>query len=135
MHVISAILYPVAAILLPTAAATVGTVLIRRILPSAVLRSGHDVAAAIFGVIGTLYAVLVAFTVVIVWEHYSDAGSAAEKEGTDLGDLSRLTEAFDPLDGDRVQQALVVYARAVVDREWPAMAKRNARAVALIEDS
>jgi len=120
--VISAILRPVAAILLPTLAAVAGTVLIRRILPSTVLRSSHDVAAAIFAVIGTLYAVLVAFTVVIVWEHYSDAGSAAEREGTDLGDLWRLAGAFDPVDGDRVNRALVVYARSVIDREWPAMA-------------
>jgi hypothetical protein len=47
-------------------AAVAATFLIRRRLPSAVLRSGHDVAAAILGVIGTLYAVLVAFTVIIV---------------------------------------------------------------------
>jgi hypothetical protein len=119
--VISAILRPVAAILLPTLAAVAGTFLIRRRLPSAVLRSSHDVSAAILSVIGTLYAVVLAFTVVIVWEHYSDAGSAAEREGTDLGDLWRLAGAFDPVDGDRVNRALVVYARAVVDREWPAM--------------
>jgi hypothetical protein len=95
--------------------AVTGAIVVRRMIPGDVLRGHHDVAAAIIGVMGTLYAVLLAFTVIVTWNHYTDAHSATDAEAGHLGDLARLTEQ------ERVRKLIDDYRRAVVDDEWPAM--------------
>lgn len=112
-----------AAVVISTVLAVGVTLFVRKRVSPAVLRSSHDVAAAILGVVGTVYAVLLAFTVIIVWEHYSDASSAVEKESNDLADLARLAAMFDNSDRDAVDRALFTYARSAINEEWPAMAR------------
>lgn len=109
---------------LAIATAVTGAVVVRHTIPGDVLRGHHDVAAAILGVMGTLYAVLLAFTVIVTWNHYTDANNATDAEAAHLGDLSRLTES------DRVRTLIHNYRRAVVDDEWPAMRRGEQSAVA-----
>ena len=100
---------------LAIATAVTGAIVVRRTIPGDVLRGHHDVAAAILGVMGTLYAVLLAFTVVVVWNHYTDANNATDAEASHLADLSRITEQA------RVRALIDDYRRVVVADEWPAM--------------
>ena len=40
--------------------------------------------------IGTLYAVLIAFAIFVVWTQFQDAGTNLEREVNAVGDLSRM---------------------------------------------
>jgi hypothetical protein len=93
-------------------------------------RQRTDVLSSYVGVIGTLYAVLLAFVLLSVWEQYDTARSAAEREASELSDLVRLSDGLPGNGASQVRAAVRDYASAVVDDEWPLMrvGGRSARA-------
>lgn len=73
--------------------------------------------------IGTLYAVLVAFAIFVVWTQFQDAGTNLEREVNEVGDLSRMSTALpEPLQSN-IRASLIEYIRAVLEDEFPAMAE------------
>ena len=74
-----------------------------------------------FSLAGVLYAVLVAFVVVVVWEQFVDAEAAAQSEASAIADLLRDSQAFPASERPQLQQSLTAYAQDVVDDEFPRM--------------
>jgi hypothetical protein len=101
----------------------VGLLAVRRHWSHEVLTSSNDVTDSVYSMIGALYAVLLAFVVVVVWGQFTIAEDRAQIEAGDVGDLFREAGAFPPETRNELQAHLINYARDVVDREWPAMAK------------
>jgi Protein of unknown function (DUF4239) len=99
-----------------------GTLLVRRAVGADVLARHNDVAGFIYAVIGVLYAVLLGFTAIIVWEQFRRAQEGAELEANALADLYRDAQVFPAAVREEVATGLRDYARLVVDEEWPAMA-------------
>nr|AIA13705.1 Protein of unknown function (DUF4239) [uncultured bacterium] len=103
--------------------AHIGLKMVRRTVSLEVLQSHHEVAGFIIGVIGAVYAVLLAFVVVAVWDQFEDANATVTREANQLIDLSRMAQGF-PLPAQQsVQDSLRVYVRVAIDEEWPAMAR------------
>jgi hypothetical protein len=73
--------------------------------------------------VGLLYAILLAFVVVVAWEQFNEAESATETEVTRLSNLLRDSTAFPQEDRVRVHSALLTYTEHVIDREYAAMAE------------
>jgi hypothetical protein len=108
-------------IVLP-ALSVAGALLVRRSVGAEVLARHNDVAGFIYAVIGVVYAVLLGFTAIIVWEQYRKAQEGAELEANALADLYRDAQVFPaPVRGE-VETRIRDYARLVVEEEWPAMA-------------
>src|SRR5437588_9796516 len=72
-------------------------------------------------VVGTSFAVLLAFLILAAFQTYTGAKSGAESEATAVLDMSRTAALFPPSQRDRLRSNLVCYGRAVVNQEWPAM--------------
>jgi len=111
-----------------------GLLLVRRYADVEWLKRQHEVASFFFLMIGTLYAVLIAFAIFVVWTQFQNAGTNLEHEANEVGDLSRMAMAMEEPMRSNVRTALIEYIRAVVDDEFPAMAqgrdsKRTWRAV------
>ncbi len=106
--------------------AHVGILWVRRAVPLAVLESHQDVAGFIIGVLGALYAVLLAFVVVVVWGQFEDARTAVSNEANQLGDLARMAEGFPAPVAQNVRAAIENYARFSMEQEWPAMERGDA---------
>ncbi|HYM53671.1 MAG TPA: hypothetical protein VEW45_09445, partial [Candidatus Dormibacteraeota bacterium] len=68
-----------------------------------------------------LYAVLVAFVVVVVWEQFDNAEAAAQSEASAIADLLRDSQALPAAVRPQLQQRLTTYAQDVVDDEYPRM--------------
>jgi len=68
-----------------------------------------------------LYAVLVAFVVVVVWEQFGEAEDASRDEATAIADLLRDSAALPPQYQADAQNTLLTYTRYVVDEEFPRM--------------
>jgi hypothetical protein len=103
----------------------VGLYVVRRAVGVEKLQSHHEVAGFIIGIVGTIYAVLLAFLVVVQWNKYTDASNMVTTEANLLGDISRMAEG---LPSDQRQQILTElrdYAQLVADDEWPALANGN----------
>ncbi len=60
-------------VLTPTALAMLGPVLVRRRYPLSLLVKNNEIAGFKFATIGVIYAVILAFAIVAVWEKFSDA--------------------------------------------------------------
>jgi tryptophan-rich sensory protein len=85
------------------------------------LDTHHEAAGFLIGIIGVVYAVLLAFTVIIVWEQFTEASHDVAQESNQIEDLWQMAGGFRPEVRDAMRGALVGYARAVVDTEWATM--------------
>ena len=98
-----------------------GLLAVRRYANVDWLKRHHEVASYFFLMIGTLYAVLIAFAIYVVWSASKEAATNLEHEATEVGDLSRLSTAMpDPL-RRKITPALMEYLNAVVEDEFPGM--------------
>ena len=115
---------------LAVALAVGGLLAVRRVLPAMRLREHNEVAGFIYAVLGVIYAVLLPFVLVVVWEGFSDAEHAAMQEAETLTTLRLDAQAFpDPAPRQVAAQA-DAYARAAVDEEWPRMSRGGESAAA-----
>jgi hypothetical protein len=103
--------------------AVAGTLLVRRWVSAEVLKLNNEVAGFIYAVIGVIYAVLLGFTAIIVWEKFDQVEAVVEREANELADLYRDSQTFPDDVRREVNTHLRDYARLVVEKEWPAMAE------------
>jgi hypothetical protein len=106
--------------------AHLGLRLVRRRVPLPIPETQHEVAGFIIGVLGAIYAVLLAFVVVAVWEQYGEAKATLAAEANQLNDLSRMAQGFPAPLQQRVLEGLRVYGQSVIDDEWQTMANGKA---------
>jgi hypothetical protein len=106
--------------------AHLGLRLVRRKVPLPVLETQHEVAGFIIGVLGAIYAVLLAFVVVVVWNQFEDAKSTVGKEANQLNDLTLIAQGFDATTERRLLEAIRVYTMTVMDDEWKTMSEGKA---------
>ena len=109
-------------LLLFTALAMAAPVLIRRWIPLERLRPNNEVAGFKFAVIGVLYAVLLAFAVIIAWERFFDAEKALAAESGAAATIYRLSAGLAEPTGAAVRKELETYLKSVLRDDWPAMA-------------
>jgi hypothetical protein len=117
-----------AAILLviaPTIAAMCGPVLTRRRVGLERLTSNNEIAGFKFATVGVIYAVLMAFAVIVAWEKFSEAEIAVVKEAGASATLYRLARGPEP-EAVTTRAALDNYLRLAIDRDWPSMEKAKA---------
>jgi hypothetical protein len=116
--------------------AHVGLRIVRRKVPLPVPETQHEVGGFIIGVLGAIYAVLLAFVVVVVWNQFEDAKSTVEKEANQLHDLSRIAQGFSNPVRQRMLDGLRAYVQVVIDDEWRTMSegKASPKAQAAMED-
>jgi hypothetical protein len=96
--------------------------LVRKKVHHKIMEKHNDVAGFIYAVIGVIYAVLLAFVVVAVWEIYRDAQAKVEVEVKYMADLFRDVATLSPEMQKKVQGEIVNYANIVTDHEWKLMA-------------
>lgn len=119
-----------------TVFAMAGTILIRRYVPLERLRPNNEVAGFKFATVGTLYAVLLAFAVLVVWEKYNEAESEVALEAGAAATIYRLSFGLAPDAGAALREAMTVYLDAAITEDWPAMAQggESPSAVAALDD-
>jgi len=95
--------------------------LVRKKVHHKIMEKHNDVAGFIYAVIGVIYAVLLAFVVVAVWEIYRDAQAKVEVEVKHMADLFRDAATLGPEMQKKVQKEIVNYAHIVTNHEWELM--------------
>jgi Protein of unknown function (DUF4239) len=111
---------------LPTVLAMFGPILVRRYVTLEKLANNNEVAGFKFGVVGVLYAVLLAFAIIVVWERFSDAENNVAAEAGAAGTIYRLSQGIDGQPGIALRGALTNYLRAAISDDWPAMERGSA---------
>lgn len=99
-----------------------GLLLFHRLVPHRLRTLHNDVAGFTLAIAGVIYAVLLAFIAVAVWQGYGQADMMVQTEANLVGDLYRDTVGLPDPAAAKLRHALYVYAETVVQEEWPALA-------------
>lgn len=99
-----------------------------RALPMArKLKETNDIVGFYMTVIGAIYAVVLAFMLIAVWERYEDAEKTAAREANMTADVYLLAGALPTPERQEIRRAIYGYVVSVIHEEWPAMAHVNTR--------
>jgi hypothetical protein len=114
--------------------AVAGLILVRWLAPASWLHANNEIAGNYLQTIGTIYAVLLAFVVFVVWQQHNDVREAVDSEANELSDTHRLIQTFPEPVRAQVSGRLHAYCEAVVDDEWTTLSvgrpsERAARAL------
>ena len=99
----------------------VGVLAGRKFIHPHVAEGHNDVLVPLFLTAGVIYAVLLGFMVVAVWESYDAAHSTAAEEAATLVPLYRQTNDMAPVPGGKMRVLIRAYAEAVATDEWSSL--------------
>lgn len=100
-----------------------GLFILRRRVALEELQANHEVGGFILGVIAHVYAILLAFVVIVVWGQYKDAATLSTQASASIGGMFWMAEALPDSARQQIQGHLRDYAQAVVTDEWPLLAR------------
>ncbi len=95
--------------------------LVRRFVKLEKLEPNNEVAGFKFATVGVLYAVFLAFAIILVWQKYSDAEATVVKEAGAAATLYHLSPGVGAAPGATLRASLTNYLKVVIAEEWPAM--------------
>jgi hypothetical protein len=104
-------------------ASVVGLIAFRSLVDLRVIHDSGDAVGSYLQVLGGIYAVLLAFVVIVVWGQFNDARGFVHREANALVDLHRTASGLPDGARDVVQQGLRDYLDAVLADEWTAMSR------------
>ena len=111
-------------VILPSLAAMQGLVLVRRYVGLARLAHNNEVAGFKFAVVGVIYAVMLAFAIIVVWQRYNEAEAAVIQEAGAAATLYRLAAGPEP-EAAQTRDSLTSYLNIAISNDWPAMAREK----------
>lgn len=103
------------------AVAVIGLVAFRAVAPLDTLARVSGELGNYLQTVGGVYAVLLAFVVVIVWNQLNDARALIDREASALVDLHRTASGLPAATRIQIQEGLRDYVDAVLRDEWLAM--------------
>jgi hypothetical protein len=95
----------------------------RRRWPALARGEHNDVVGFIIAVVGVIYAVLLAFVVIVAWESFTRAEEVVGQEASALRTLYRNSVGLPEGMQAPMRDLVLRYATDVVDDSWPAMAQ------------
>jgi Protein of unknown function (DUF4239) len=107
----------------PTVAAMLGSFWIRRWVTTERLMTNNEVAGFKFATVGVIYAVMLGFAVIVVWEKFRDADTAVTEEAGAIVAVYRLAGGMEASAGAAVRDKLTAYAKSAIVDDWRAMAR------------
>ena len=94
---------------------------VRRLAPDIVKGEHNDVAGFLIAVVGVVYAVTLAFIVIVSWEGYRDARSTVHREAGSVRSLYRDSRALPEPARSELGDLALRYAREAATVEWSAL--------------
>lgn len=121
-------------VMLVTSAVAVGGMLIvRRIVGVEKLKSFNEVAGNSFQVVGTFYAVLLGLIVVDAMTDMSDLRNTIEQEANAVADVYILSRGLPEPQQAKVRELTSGYVETVIEDEWPAMKQGKVSTKAIVQ--
>jgi hypothetical protein len=109
-----------------TLLAMAGPFVIRRYISLSRLRNNNEIAGFKFATVGVLYAVLLAFAVIVVWERFNDADNRVAAEAGAAATVYRLANGIEGEQGEAIRTVMSRYLNMAIARDWPAMQQGKA---------
>ncbi|GAA3050306.1 hypothetical protein GCM10020229_72260 [Kitasatospora albolonga] len=100
-------------------------IVVNRYLPHQRRARYNEVTSFVFAAVAAIYAVLLAFVVVAVWDNIPRAREATFREADALAGLYWISREVPVEQGAPLERLTLEYAHRVVEVEWPLMAERR----------
>ena len=110
-------------VVMPTIVVMALTLIVRRVFGLSRLEVNNEVAGFKYAVLGVIYAVLLGFAVIVVWENFHDGGSAVIQEASALSTIFRLADGVGPNVAEPIREAAHNYGEVLIKEEGPLLAK------------
>ncbi len=98
-----------------------GVLLVRHLVDIKKFKEHHDIAGPIFSTIGVIYAVMLAFVLVIVWQDFDRAQNNTVTEANYFAQIYRDTVGLSEPFRSQFIEANANYINTVIKYEWPQM--------------
>ncbi|MGC1776603.1 MAG: hypothetical protein WBB34_01565 [Xanthobacteraceae bacterium] len=108
---------------LGTALSMLGPIVVRRHVTLERLTANNEIAGFKYAVLGVLYAVLLAFAIIVVWQKFSDAEASVVQEAGAATTIYRLSQGMGDQAGADLRAAVTAYLEAAIKDDWPAMGR------------
>jgi hypothetical protein len=105
--------------------AAFGVLATRRYVHAHVGKGHNDVLVPIFLNAGVLYAVLLGFLVIAVWENYGATKDNASLEAATMVSLYRLADGMSGPHAGQVRPQVRAYMKVVIEDEWPTLSRSS----------
>ena len=89
-------------------------------------RTHNDLIGWQLSILGTTYAVILGFMLYTVWTDFQAASANADAEASSVMNVYRLAEGLPAAQRDELKKASREYVDAVINQDWPAMARGDA---------
>ncbi len=111
---------------LTTLLAMAGPIIVRRRVGLGRLKINNEVAGFKFATVGVLYAVMLGFAVIVVWEKFSDADNVVAQEAGAAATIYRLAGGIGGQSGKNLRDGVTGYMKLAIAKDWPAMERGSA---------
>ncbi|HEX3505899.1 MAG TPA: DUF4239 domain-containing protein [Xanthobacteraceae bacterium] len=108
-----------------TAISMCGPSLVRRYVTLDKLAFNNEIAGFKYTAVATLYAVLLAFVIIVAWEKFTTAQTDVVDEAGAAVTVYRLSPGLGDQAGNELRGAMTNYLKAVIADDWPAMRQSN----------
>ncbi len=100
-----------------------GLMIIRFYIPAHKFKVHNDVAGSIFATLGVIYAVLLAFMVIVTWQNFDQASRNVAREANYIADLYRDATPLPANFRQQLKIDLKEYVGAIINDEWAIQAR------------
>jgi cytochrome c556 len=101
----------------------IGLYVIRAFHPPQKLKLHNDVAGFIFATLGVIYAVLIAFLIIVTWQDFDQAQKNTAKEANYIASVYRDTSPMPAALRSELKNELADYVNYIINDEWSLMTK------------
>jgi Na+/proline symporter len=98
-----------------------GPALVRRFVALDRLTINNEIAGFKFATVGVLYAVLLAFVIIVVWERFTEAELDVVHEAGAAENIYRLSQGLGDRNGADLRNAVAAYLKSAIADDWLAM--------------
>ncbi len=118
------------------ALALLGFAVVHRLAPAPARAPYNDVTGFVYAAVSVVYAIVVAYVVIVVSEQFDAARSDVQLEAVAADNIYHGVDQFPEPMRSRVQSAVKAYVETTIDEEWPLLADNQVspKAEALAED-
>jgi Protein of unknown function (DUF4239) len=88
------------------------------------LSQNNEVAGFQFAIVGVIYAVLLAFVVIAVWDKFSEGQTTVAQEAGAAAAVFRFAEGPEP-EAAKLRETLAAYLSRAIEKDWNAMGAGN----------
>jgi len=121
LYNIPPLVFLIGALVLAVAFACGGQIYVHRRFPRTDFIEHNEVGGFIIAVVGSLYAVLLGFLTVVVWQHFSESREQVSREAAAAADVWHTCTGLPYKLRSHIREDMEDYADIMIKEEWPAM--------------